>query len=137
MDTPWDSMVISNLCSVWRGEDRGHQCHGSGQTSKSPAYLASQVGRVGRGPYLKVVEELFEGHFLTVGLQSLNLKAIPQCPLLVIVLRDKEGTVGQGLPERVQAHLPPSLPTHAHTSQQIKLSCCKSSRGFLHTLTNH
>lgn len=85
MDTPWDSMVISNLCSVWR--------RGEGDSSvmgvDSPASLAGGM-RVREGSHLKVVQELFECHLLAVRLQPLDLKAIPQRPLLVIVLRDKE-----------------------------------------------
>lgn len=45
--------------------------------------------RVRKGSHLEVVEELFEGHLLTVRLQTLYLKAIPQRPLLVIVLWGK------------------------------------------------
>lgn len=45
--------------------------------------------KVRKGSHLEVVEELFEGHLLTVRLQTLYLKAIPQRPLLVIVLWGK------------------------------------------------
>lgn len=46
--------------------------------------------RMRKGPHLKVVKELFEGHLLTIRLQPLYLKAIPQRPLSVIVLWDKK-----------------------------------------------
>lgn len=94
MDTPWDSMVISNLCSVWRRE-RGWQCHRGGQASHPHTPPPGGV-RARKGPHLKVVKELLEGHLLTVRLQPLYLKAIPQRPLLVIVLRDKEPVSGVG-----------------------------------------
>ena len=45
--------------------------------------------RVRKGSHLEVVETLLEGHLLTVRLQTLYLKAIPQRPLLVIVLWEK------------------------------------------------
>lgn len=92
MDTPWDSMVISNLCSVWRRK-REWQCQGDGQASYLHTLPPGGV-RVRKGPHLKVIKELFEGHLLTVRLQPLYLKAIPQRPLLVIVLQDKNRPVG-------------------------------------------
>mgnify|MGYP005786753057 CR=1 FL=1 len=44
-------------------------------------------GRAGVCPYLEVCEELAQRHFLPVGLQPLNLKAVPQRPLHLVVLR--------------------------------------------------
>lgn len=105
MDTPWDSMVISNLCSVWRRK-REWQCQGDGQASYLHTLPPGGV-RVRKGPHLKVIKELFEGHLLTVRLQPLYLKAIPQRPLLVIVLQDKNRPVGWGPPEGPAPSLSP------------------------------
>lgn len=104
MDTPWDSMVISNLCSVWRGGG-GQQCHGGGRPSEPRLNTLPAGGMTVReGPHLKIVQELFERHLLTIRLQPLDLKAIPQRPLLVIVLQDKEWAALIKTPQLAAGH---------------------------------
>lgn len=63
MDTPWDSMVISNLCSVWRGWEGAD----NGVIEKENT-ITTPRGSECRKPHLKVVKELFEGHLFTIRL---------------------------------------------------------------------
>lgn len=68
MDTPWDSIVISNLCSVWKAGVGSSSVRMAGGPKSYLYILSSRWGEREREPYLKVVKELLEGHLLTVRL---------------------------------------------------------------------
>lgn len=90
---------------------------GVGSLVNLTSTLCLWVGvRVRKGPHLKVVKELFECHLLTVRLQTLDLKAIPQRPLLVIVLWGKKWADGIGAstgPSPVSLVLTPAAHPHS------------------------
>lgn len=125
------------LC-LEEGEGR-QQCHGGGRPSKPCLHTLPAGGmRVREGPHLKVVQELFERHLLTVRLQPLDLKAIPQRPLLVIVLRDKDwadglqATTGSGPVSPVLAVPPPPPSLRLTCLVRLQASFVKNMRLLLH-----